>query len=240
MTDSAQEWLSLLQAFVPAPPPSAVDHPLARHLGTYRCLLESWEQALDADAPDPCAHSLAALAGYVQRECVRQVRGLLSPGPAWDAVVSLPLLPMNPFLAGLAVPGMSQAAALWRAVVAYQRDLDRFCALYESIGSATLARLEAILADPREPAIESVAALHAQWQRCQDACEAAIIRDGAFAERLAAVVSAGGALRAAHSGWLALYPGVTTDPGAQQALSEEIAAIRRQLRTVTVRFDGGN
>ena len=232
MIDPVQaEWLNLLQAATPAPTRSANDDPLARQLGGYRCLVETWEQALQAGSPDPAGHALRALARYAQDECLEQIRVWLGAGPIWDVMVRLPLPPVVPAVF-VAVPGGAQGLALWRALLDYQAQVDRFCALYQSVGVDTLARLEAIIETPAAPPIETVVALYTLWQSCQDACEASIVQGEQYAPRLAAVVSAVATLRAAHGQWWALLPGMAHDFGAQRALSDEIAAIRRQLRAM--------
>lgn len=229
MIDPVQaEWLKLLHAPIPNPPGGAGDDLLARQLAGYRCLVDSWEEALQVGRPDAPGHALRALARHVQEQCLGQIRAWLSAGPTWDAVARLPLPPVAPAVF-LAVPGGAQGLTLWCALQGYQREVDRFCALYQSLGADTLARIEAVLEAPAAPRIESVAALYALWQSCQDACEASIVRGDQYALRLAAVASAVAALRAAHHQWCVVM-GVAHDSGAQRALSEEIAAIRRQLR----------
>ena len=226
------EWLHLLQAAAPVPPNCANDDPLARQLGGYRCLVECWEQALRDGLVDPSGHALRALARYAQTECLNRIRAWLGSGSIWDAVVRLPLPPLDLPAALLAMPGGAQCLTLWRAVLEYQRQVDRFCALYESIGADTLVRLEAALETPAGPPVDTVVALYALWQSCQDACEASIVRSEQYAPRLAGVANAVAALRAAHQNWWALWPGAARDIGAQRAFSEEVAAIRRQLRAM--------
>lgn len=237
MTDFAPaEWLSLLHATTLQHTVSADSDPLARHLGSYRCLLESWGQALDAGRADPANTALDALAAYAQGECSRQLRALLSPGPAWDllACLSLPSVAL-PVSAGLLTGIAAQGLMLWRALLDYQKQVERFCALYEHLGAQTLARLETLLDRTTDPPVDTVIALHGLWQHCQDACEAAIVRAETYAECLAALASAAAALQAAHRDWLAQCPGMATDPAVQRALSDELAAIRRQLRSMAGR-----
>lgn len=234
MTDSIQaEWLRSLQEAVSASPAAGADDLLTRQLSGYRCLLDAWEEGLHAGLADPCTHALHALARHAQGDCLRQIHAWLSPGPGWDAVIRLPLPAIDPLADALAFPGATQTVALWRAVVNYQRQVDRFCALYEFVGAQSLARLEAWLEASTAPPIETVVALYALWQVCQDACEAAIVQDEQYAPRLADVTLAAAALRMAYRRWLGQFPGVPHDSGALRALSEEIAQVRRQLRAMT-------
>lgn len=232
MTDFAPaDWLSLLQGAAAPSPAIADGGVLARHLGSYRCLLESWLQALESGAADPPGQALAVLSRHVQSECLRQLRTALSPGPGWDVLTSLPLPPTDLSIDAVLLSGWAAAGfKLWQAVLAYRRHVDEFCALYDGLGVQTLSRLQAELAGSTDPEIDTVAGLHAHWQSSQDACEASIVRSGSYAWRLAQVTGAAAAVRDAHRQWLAQWVGVETDAVALRALGEEVAAIRRQLR----------
>lgn len=156
----------------------------------------------------------------------------------WDALLLTPLPPAEFLAASPPVPGKALVGALWAALVDYQRALDRFCGLYQSLGEATLTCLEAALAASDTPAIDSVSALYALWQACQDTCEARIVRRDDYAECLGAVSVAAGALRAAHAQWVQQFmPGAA---GQRREFSDEIATLRRQLRALTGRADGAH
>lgn len=241
MTDSVQaEWLSRLREGFPTSPAPGADDLLARQLSGYRCLLEAWEEALEVGLTDPSTHALRALARHAQDECLRQIHVWLSPGPGWDTVIRLPLPAIDPPADYLAFPGAAETLALWRAAVDYQRQVDRFCTLYESLGAQTLGRLEVWLDASTGPPIDTVEALYGLWQRCQDATEAAIVRDGQYVPRLAAVTGAAAELRTTHRRWWLQFPGMAQDSGMQQALSEEIAHLRRQLRAMAGQDRGPN
>ena len=239
MIDPAQaEWLHRFNVAAVAAPAAVDDDLLARELGGYRCLVEAWEEALQAGHADAAQHALGALARHTQQDCLRQIRAWLSAGPVWDALMLTPLPPAAFLAASAPVPGKAVIVALWDAVVGYQQALGRFCDLYQSLGDATLASLEAALAAPDSPAINSVSALYALWQVCQDHCEAQIVGRDDYADRLGAVSVTAGALRSAHRQWVQhCMPG---EAGQQREFSEEIAALRRQLRALTERADGAH
>lgn len=239
VTDSAQaEWLQLLNSAISTASAAADDDPLARALGGYRCLVEAWEHALQTGQSDAGHCALATLARHAQSECLNHIRAWLSAGPAWDAVVRLPL-PAVDFLALLPpMPGRTVVVALWGALVDYQREVDAFCGLYQSIGSSTLERLEAAVAASSGPSIDTVAALYALWQACQDSCEAEIVRRDDYADRLGAVTAAAAALRLAYRRWFEhVVPNEASQP---RAVSDEIAVLRRHLRAMADRPDGSH
>jgi hypothetical protein len=235
--DPAQaEWLHRFRAAAQAEPTAGDDDLLTRELGGYRCLVETWDEALRAGHADAVERALVALARHTQNDCLRQIRAWLSPGPLWDALLLTPLPPAEFLAAWPPVPGKAVIIALWDAVVGYQQALSRFCDLYRSLGDATLASLKAVLNAADSPSIDSVSALYALWQVCQDHCEAQIVGRDDYADRLGAVSVAAGALRAAHRQWVQhCMPG---EAGQLREFSEEIATLRRQLRALTERGDG--
>ena len=121
-------------------------------------------------------------------------------------------------------------AAFWRALAGYRQTLDAFCLLYQGLGTRTLNRLEQVRPTP---AITSAAGLFAHWQLCQDQVESEIVRAPSWSASLAGVAAAAAALRVAHRQCLEAALGVQLDGAGQRALSDELAAIRRQLRHLT-------
>lgn len=230
--DSTQaEWLHLREAAVStASATTGYDDPLAHQLSGYRCFVEAWEHALQAGHTDAARYALATLARHVQGECLHRIRTWLSAGPLWDALVQLPLPPLQFAAMAPPMPGRTAVLALCGAALDYQREVDRFCNLYQSLGSSTLSRLDAAVAASAGPSIDTVAALYVFWLACQDSCEAEIVRREDYADCLAAVSVAAAALRTAHRQWMEIF--IPCEAGQQRAFSDEIATLRRQLRAM--------
>lgn len=201
-------------------------------LEAYRVLLDHWQQALEAGVAEPARVALAALARHIDRQRARQLRHICSPGRWFEPLVELPLPAVAmPALPALALPGWAAAgAAFWRALAGYRQTLDAFCLLYQGLGTRTLNRLEQVRP---VPAITSAAGLFAHWQLCQDQVESEIVRAPSWSASLAGVAAAAAALRVAHRQCLEAALGVQLDGAGQRALSDELAAIRRQLRHLT-------
>lgn len=213
--------------------PAAADtDPFGSELEGYRVLLDQWQQALEAGAAEPARVALAALARHIDRQRPRQLRRVCSPGPWFEPLVELPVPVFTaPTLPALPLPGwLAAGAGFWLALAGYRQKLDAFCLPYQGLGTRTLRRLEQ--ARP-VTAITSAAGLFAHWQLCQDQVESEIIRAPSWGTSLASVAAAAAALRVAHRQCLEAALGVQLDGTGQRALSEELAAIRRQLRTLT-------
>ncbi|HEX2797444.1 MAG TPA: hypothetical protein VHN38_10185, partial [Immundisolibacter sp.] len=191
-----------------------------------------WQQALEAGAAEPARVALAALARHIDRQRPRQLRRVCSPGSWFEPLVELPLPAVAaPVLPALQLPGwLAAGAGFWLALAGYRQKLDAFCLPYQGLGTRTLRRLEQ--ARP-VTAITSAAGLFAHWQRCQDQVESEIVRAPSWGTSLASVAAAAAALRVAHRQCLEAALGVQLDGAGQRALSEELAAIRRQLRKLT-------
>lgn len=205
--------------------------PLAAELDGYQRLLAAWEEALEADAADPPGQALAMLARQVDQQRLRQLRSLFCPGGLYEALALMPmpgleLLPEPDTLGPWTAPGLS----LWQAMVAYRRQLDRLLALYDGLGTRALRRLQSTLGEGAARPVRSPAALYGLWQRSLDACEAAVVEAPDHPVRLAAVAAAGARLQAEQRQWATQWLGIDSGSDAQRALSDEIAAIRRQLR----------
>lgn len=198
---------------------------LAAELDDYQRLLIAWDEAQAANAADPPGQALTALARHVDQKRLRQLRGLFCPSGLYEALALVPLpgLDLLPDPAPWTVPGLG----LWQAMVSYRRQLDQLLALYDGLGTRSLGLLKTTL---RGQTVRSPAELYGLWQRCVDACEADVVRASDYPERLAAVAAAGARLRAEQRQWAAQWLGIDSGGKAQQALSDEIAAIRRQLR----------
>ncbi|ANX03051.1 hypothetical protein PG2T_01830 [Immundisolibacter cernigliae] len=224
------DWLALFQA---APSmPAADTEPFGSQLEDYRLLLDRWQQALEAGAAEPARVALAALARHIDRQRPRQLRRVCSPGPWFEPLVELPVPAVAaPALPALPLPGwLAAGAGFWLALVSYRQKLDAFCLPYQGLGTRTLTRLEQ--ARPAT-AITSAAGLFAHWQLCQDQVESEIVRAPSWVASSAGVAAAAAALRVAHRQCLEAALGVQLDGAGQRALSEELAAIRRQLRKLT-------
>ncbi len=210
--------------------PAAADtEPFGGELEGFRVLLDQWQQALDAGVAEPARVSLAALARHIDRQRPRQLRRVCSPGPWFDPLVELPVPAVAaPALPALPLPGwLAAGAGFWLALAGYRQTLDAFCLPYQGLGSRTLNRLEQV---PMVTAITSAAGLFAHWQLCQDQVESEIVRAPSWGTSLASVAAAAAALRVAHRQCLEAALGVQFDGAGQRALSEELAAMRRQLR----------
>ncbi|HCO43098.1 MAG TPA: hypothetical protein DCZ11_03430 [Gammaproteobacteria bacterium] len=226
---SSADWLSAVAEATASPPPPRA--PLAAELDGYQRLLIAWDEALNAGSDDPAGQALAVLARHVDQQRLRQLRGLLCPGGLYEALVLMPMpgldmLPDPDALGSWPAPGL----AMWQAVVAYRRRLDHLLALYDGLGTRSLERLQAALAEGVAPPVRSPRALYGLWQRCVDACEAEVLRVPDYSARLAAVARAATRLRAEQRRWAAQWLGIHSASEAQRALSDEIADIRRQLR----------
>jgi hypothetical protein len=222
------DWFALFQAAHPMSAAADTD-PSGAELEGYRVLLDQWQQALEAGAAEPARAALAALARHIDQQRARHVRRVCSPGPWFDPLIELPLPAVAvPALPALPLPGwLAAGARFWLALADYRQKLDAFCLPYQGLGTRTLGQLEQV-----QPvtAITSAAGLFAHWQRCQDRVESEIIRAPSWGAALAGVTAAAAALRVAHRQCLEAALGVQLDGAGQRALSDEIAAVRRQLR----------
>lgn len=222
------DWLALFQAAPPIPA-AAVADPIGAELVGYRVLLDQWQQALESGAAEPARAAVAALARHIDQQRARQVRRVCSPGPWFDPLIELPVPAVAvPSLLALPLPGwLAAGAGFWLALADYRQKLDAFCLPYRDLGTRTLGRLEQV--HPLTT-ITSAAGLFAHWQRCQDQVESEIVCAPSWGAALAGVATAAAALRVAHRQCLEAALGVQLDGAGQRALSEEIAAVRRQLR----------
>lgn len=223
------DWLAVFQA---APPAVAAADAFGAELESYRVLLDQWQQALGLGTPEPARAALAALARHIDQQRARHVRRVCSPGPWFDPLIELPVPAVAvPALPALPLPGwLAAGARFWLALADYRQKLDAFCLPYQRLGTRTLGRLEQ--AHP-VTAITSAAGLFAHWQRCQDQVESEIVRAPSWGGALAGVTAAAAALRVTHRQCLEEALGVQLDAAGQRALSDEIAAVRRQLRKLT-------
>jgi len=213
--------------------PAAADtDPFGAELEGYRVLLDQWQRALEVGAAEPARVALAALARHIDQQRARQVRRVCSPGPWFEPLVELPVpVFAAPALPALPLPGwLAAGTGFWLALAGYRQTLDAFCLPYQGLGTCTLNRLEQVRP---VTAITSAAGLFAHWQRCQDQVESEIIRAPSWGSALAGVAAAAAALRVAHRRCLEAVLGVQLDGAGQRALSEELAAVRRQLRKLT-------
>jgi hypothetical protein len=166
------------------------------------------------------------LARHVDEARPRQVRRLLSPGEFYEPWLALPLPEASLLSSVPLLPAwMAGGIALWRALAVARQCLDDFVSPYLQLGTRTLAGVVQLSDSP-----DGAPAVYAAWRRCQQAEEAEIVRSPAWSVALARVVSANAALRQSHQELLSAWLGVDDNTDRYQALSNELASLRRRLR----------